>query len=203
MPIRAVIFDFGGVLMRTLDQSGRRAWEMRLGLPERGIAQIVFSSETSIRAQLGELPEEAVWEQVAATFGLGAEEMADLKHHFWDGDRLDQELIAFMRELRPRYKVAILSNAWNTARRVFTKYGLDEVTDLMVISAEEGVMKPHPRIYEITLERLGVQAPEAVFVDDMPENVQAARDLGMCGVHFQDTAQAIAEVRRCMECGTP
>ena len=175
MPIRAVIFDFGGVLMRTLDRSGRRAWEVRLGLPEMGIAQIVFSSQTSIRAQRGELPEEAVWDEVAATFGLGAEEMADLKHHFWNGDRLDQELIAFMRELRPRYKVAILSNAWNTARQAFTeRYGLDRVTDLMVISAEEGVMKPDPRIYRITLERLGVRPPEAVFVDDMPENVRAA-----------------------------
>ena len=40
--VHAVIFDIGGVLVRTEDWSGRRKWEERLGLPERGLSTIVF-----------------------------------------------------------------------------------------------------------------------------------------------------------------
>jgi FMN phosphatase YigB (HAD superfamily) len=58
--------------------------------------------------------------------------------------------------------------------------------------------KPDARIYQLALERLRAKPEEAVFVDDMPENVEAARALGMCGVQFQNTAQTIADVKRCL-----
>lgn len=200
MTIRAILFDFGGVLLRTEDHSPRRRWEERLGLPEMGLSRLVFGSPISIRAQRGEVPEEAVWQAVAATLGLGAEDLARLRADFWAGDRLDRELVAWMRGLRPRYKVGLLSNAWNTARRVFSQiYGLDEVADVMVISAEEGVMKPDGRIYRIALERLGVSPEEAILIDDMPENVEGARALGLQAIRFEDTAQTVAELRRWLD----
>jgi epoxide hydrolase-like predicted phosphatase len=200
MPIRAIIFDFGGVLVRTEDPSGRRKWEVRLGLPAQELAGIVFGCEMSFRAMRGLVPETAVWDWLAGRFGLKAAEMREFQRDFWAGDRLDPVLVQFLRELRPRYRTAILSNAWANARRVFTqKYRLGEVVDEMIISAEEGAIKPDPRIYRIALERLGVRPAEAVFVDDVPENVQGARALGVRGVQFRDTAQALAEVRKYLD----
>jgi HAD superfamily hydrolase (TIGR01509 family) len=69
----------------------------------------------------------------------------------------------------------------------------------MIISAEEGVAKPDPRIYHIAVERLGVRAEAAVFVDDLPENVQGAQAVGMRGVQFKNNAQTIAEIKRHQE----
>jgi HAD superfamily hydrolase (TIGR01509 family) len=55
-------------------------------------------------------------------------------------------------------------------------------------------MKPEPRIYHVTLERLGISPPEAIFVDDFGENVEAARRLGMGAVHFVDPGHTRREL---------
>ena len=71
---------------------------------------------------------------------------------------------------------------------------LDEIFEVVVDSAFVGMRKPDPRIYELTLERLGAVAGECVFVDDLEVNCAAARALGMAAVRFEDTGEAIAAV---------
>jgi epoxide hydrolase-like predicted phosphatase len=197
MPIGAIIFDFGGVLVRTTDTSGRQKWEAKFGLPRGGLDEVVFDSEAAARATVGQLPEAAVWQHVADSFELNERQLKDFQRDFWAGDWLDPELIDFLRQLRPRYKTAILSNAWSGARRTFTEtFGLGQVVDTMVISAEEGLAKPDPRIYHLTVERLGLRPEEAVFVDDMAVNVAAAQEVGLRGVQFKSTRQVLADVQR-------
>jgi len=197
MSIRAVIFDFGGVLVRTEDQSGRRKWEERLGLSKGELARLVFDSETSTLASIGKVNEADIWSQLALHLKLSPEEIKELREDFWSGDRLDQELVQYISTLRPTYKTAILSNAWSGARIVFTeKYFLKEVVDLILISAEESIAKPDARIYQLAAERLGVGLDEAVFVDDFPENILAARTIGMHAIHFKSTRQMIDELDR-------
>ena len=200
MAIRAVLFDFGGVLVRTEDDSGRRKWEERLGLPRGALERLILESDVSVQAMVGRVPEEAVWQHVARTLGLNLAELDELRRDFWAGDRLDPLLLSFLHSLRPRYRTGLLSNAWSNARDVFTgKYGLGEVMDVLVISAEEGVMKPEARIYHIAVERLGVRPDEAVFVDDLAENVAGARKAGLHGIQFQHPEQVMAEVRRYLD----
>jgi putative hydrolase of the HAD superfamily len=193
--LRAVIFDVGGVLVHVEDLSGHRKWEARLGLEDGGLVKAVYWSEISARASAGLATEAEVWEQVAAPFGLSAAEVGELRQDFAAGERLDAAWVPLLRALRPRYKIALLSNAWPRAREVFTrKFGLNELVDAMVISAEEGVSKPNPRIYQLATSRLDVQPEEALFIDDYLPNVAAAKALGMRGVHCTTTAQAIAEL---------
>lgn len=200
MPIRAVIFDLGGVIIRTEDGSGRRKWEKRLGLPEGALPQLVFGCEASAQATVGKLTDADVWKYVASTFGLDAEQLREFQRDFWSGDRIDAALVQFLRDLRPRYKTAILSNAWSDTRHALTQIrGLGDAVDTIIISAEEGIAKPDARIYRLAVERLGVQLEEALFVDDFEVNVQAARAVGMRSVHFQNTAQAIAELNQYLD----
>lgn len=197
MTIRAVIFDIGGVLLRTEDQSGRRKLEQHFGMQTGEIADLVFGSDAAAAATIGEQPERAVWEHVRQTLKLNAAELEDLRQDFWSGDRLDMQLVQFMRDLHRRIKVGILSNAWDGARAaVVDKFRLGEVTDTVVISAEEHLAKPDPRIFRLAAERLDVHPDEAIFVDDVLENVQAARSVGMQGVQFKNTAQTIAEITK-------
>jgi HAD superfamily hydrolase (TIGR01509 family) len=59
-----------------------------------------------------------------------------------------------------------------------------ELFDVVFCSGEEGVVKPERSAFETTLERLGVKAQQAVFIDDSEEHVQAARHLGLQGILF-------------------
>ena len=73
---------------------------------------------------------------------------------------------------------------------------VDELFEVVVDSAFVGLRKPDPAIYELTLERLGGVAPErCVFVDDLDMNCDAARELGMTAVRFENADQAIPEIR--------
>ncbi len=184
MGISAVIFDVGGVIVRTEDLEPRSRWEKRLGLAPWGLAKAVFESETSYRASIGKATVSDIWRDIGEQFKLDAMDTAELERDFWAGDRADQELVAFVRSLRPRFKTALLSNAWPNARQVLTaRYHLDAF-DTIVISAEEGILKPDPRIYLLASERLGIRPESVVFVDDMEHNVEGARAVGMHAMQF-------------------
>src|SRR5689334_1162314 len=110
-------------------------------------------------------------------------------------------MIAFMRQLRGRgYKMAICTNnvrEWEPLWRA--KLPVDEIFDVVVDSAFVGSRKPEPRIYQITLERLGT-APEAtLFVDDVDVNCEGARTAGMQAIRFRSTDQAIEDIEAALE----
>ena len=195
MTFQAVIFDFGGVLVRTFDQSGRWRWDERLGLPRGSVEQAVFNSMVARQATAGAAPVQGIWDDVAQTLGLDAEQMPQFRRDFFSGDRLDTTLVEFLRNLRPTYKTAILSNAWSNGRRVIAEdYGLADAVDEIIVSAEEGVAKPDARLYSLAVQRLGVPASAAIMVDDFVKNVNGAVAAGLTGVLFRSTAQVIDDL---------
>lgn len=198
MPVKAVIFDFGGVLVRTRSQHLRAAWEARLGLPPGTASAIVFNSDSGRAAQLGRITNAAHWCWVGEALGLQGEELARFRHDFFAEDVLDSALLAYVDRLAAAgLHVGLLSNAADNARAVFAeKYGLLAHFHSVTISAEEGVMKPDPRIFYIALARAGAQPAETVFVDDFAENVAAAQALGMIALHFSDPLAAQQELHR-------
>lgn len=183
---RAVIFDWGGVLMRTMDIRPRMAWELRLHLPPGGLTDAVFGTKAWDQAQLGKASADDVWAEVADRLGISENDLPALRRDFWAGDRLDEELVGLIRELRRAdVRIGLLSNHLPELRHRLSD--LEPLLDAVVISGEEGVMKPDPAIYRIALERLGVAPEEAVFIDDWKPNVEAAQQLGMVGMHFRGT----------------
>ncbi len=198
--IKSIIFDVGGVLVRTHDQSGRRKWEARLGLKPGGAAQLVFDSDLGRKAQLGQVSLQEVWTWVGAHLGLSPDELTAFRRDFWAGDQVDHELADYVRRLHARYRTGILSNSWaRNGRAMAEKFGFADCFDVFVTSAEVGVMKPDPRIYHVTLRRLEVLPSEAVFVDDFIENVRAARRLGIQAVHFTDPALARRQLQELLD----
>jgi epoxide hydrolase-like predicted phosphatase len=195
--IKAVIFDMGGVILRTVDQGPRQRLAERLGVKLYELYNQVFSSESARLATLGEISARAHWDQVGAHFNLSPQDLPGFLREFWGGDRLDRALVAFIRSLRGDRRTALLSNAWDDLRGlVENDWKIGNAFDDLVISAEVGLAKPDHRIYQLVLERLGVAADQALFVDDVDENVDAARWLGMRAIQFRSSGQAIAEVRR-------
>jgi putative hydrolase of the HAD superfamily len=106
-------------------------------------------------------------------------------------------MIELMRELKAEGKrMAMLTNnvrEWEPLWRPMLP--VDEIFETVVDSGFVGCRKPEARIYELTLERLGLPAEVCLFVDDLLPNCEGARAAGMTAVHFQNNEQAIAEIR--------
>lgn len=198
MSLSAVVFDFGGVLVRTRSQHLRRAWEQRLGLSPGGASAVVFGSENGRAVQLGQITDAEHWRWIGQALGLEGALLGQFRHDFFAEDILDRELLAYIDRLAAfGLHVGLLSNAADNARKVFAdKYNILNHFHTVTISAEEGVMKPDPRIFHVALTRAGVQPDQAIFVDDFVENVAGARAVGMIGVHFTDPIAASQELAR-------
>ncbi|PYO56976.1 MAG: hypothetical protein DMD83_11625, partial [Candidatus Rokuibacteriota bacterium] len=94
--------------------------------------------------------------------------------------------VELARALRPDYKISILSNAdVSLRRRLEHDIGIDHLFDDIVCSAEIGIAKPEPAVFNLACERLGLPPAECVFVDDHEPNVKAAQDVGMAAVLFR------------------
>ena len=183
--IKAVIFDVGGVLIRTQDPGPRRALEIQYGLTPGQAENLVFNSELGQAAQRGEITTQALWTGVAEQLGLDPAQAVAFQAGFFAGDRMDRELVDFIRSLRPRYRTGIISNGLDNLTHVITDlYPMADAFDVVIGSAAEKVMKPNPGIYRIALDRLGVSGPEAVFIDDFAHNLIGAQALGIHGIHF-------------------
>lgn len=181
----ALIFDFGGVLMRTVDYTPRHRWDGQLGLPPGSVERVVHGSESWRLAQTGAISTEAYWSDVGQQLSLTAEQTRQLAVDFFSGDRLDQELVATIRELRAAgYRTALLSNDSAALLDKLRAFQIADLFDPLVISAFIGVMKPDARAYQTVLDRLGISPSEAVFIDDLPRNVAGAQALGITGIHY-------------------
>ncbi len=195
--IKAVIFDVGGVLIRTESHESRRQWERRLGLADWESEQIVFNSEMGQKAQRGEIETAELWRWIGQYLKLDQPSLQAFQEGFWAGDVLDKALIDFIRQLRPQHQTAIISNATDNLReQLHNKHTIADAFDLIVVSAEEKVMKPDATIYERTLVRLERQPEETVFVDDFAHNIEAAQQLGMATIHFRSGTNVPEELAR-------
>ena len=189
MILRAIFFDLGGVILRTEYQAPREQLAERLNMTYEDINKIVFESETARKASLGEVSVDEHWRAVMRRLRLPASEAETIRAEFFAGDVIDRDLLNFIRSLRPRYKTGVISNAWGDLRDYIVKHQFDDAFDTLIISAEIGMMKPQPEIYQLALKQARVEANEAAFVDDTPKNVEAANTLGMHGIVFRDPAQ--------------
>jgi len=199
MSIRAIFFDLGGVVVRTEYQAPREHLAERLNTTYEDLNRIVFESESSRRASIGELTTEAHWEAVTRRLGRPVSEAKIIREEFFAGDVLDLDLLGFIRSLRPRRKTGVISNAWPDLRQYLVEKKMDDAFDALVISAEVGIMKPEPRIYQIAMDKLGVAAHEAAFLDDTPRNVDAARALGMQGILFKEPRRALSDLKEILK----
>ena len=196
MMIKAVFFDMGGVIVRTEFQAPREHLAERLGVEYDELVKLVFESETARKVSIGLLSEEEQWAAVIRKLNLPESEIQAIRTEFFGGDVVDLELLDFIRSLRKKFKVGLISNATLGLRPWIISKKFEDVFDAMIISAEVGVEKPDARIYQMALEKLGVAARESVFLDDFLENVKGAQAVGMQAIHFVQPQQALKELNQ-------
>jgi epoxide hydrolase-like predicted phosphatase len=198
MDIKAVIFDLGGVLLRTTSPEVRSRLEGQLGLAPGALDERIWGGTDWELAEVGAISYEEYWARVGASLGLStSEEIAAFRQDYFSGDHMDQELVELIRGLGARYKIGLLSNAPDKLGYwLHESWDIKRFFDAVVYSAEVGIAKPDPRIYRLILEELEVKPSQSLFIDDTSDNVEAAVALGMKAIQFTDTRTLKDELRQ-------
>ena len=208
---RAVVCDFGGVLTTPLIESFLH-YQEQSGIPFEDVAAAMGRlTERTGRNPLYELEKGAIAEDeflgsIEQEMGGGVS-LRELHQVYFDHLQPNEAMIDFVRSLRVDrgLRSALLTNnvrEWEPRWRAMLPE-IDEIFEVVVDSAFVGMRKPDPRIYTLTVERLGdgVTASDCVFIDDIEVNCDTARSLGMAAVQFHSTEQAIAEVEALLDGG--
>ncbi|MDR3574214.1 MAG: HAD family phosphatase [Anaerolineaceae bacterium] len=189
--IQGIIWDMGGVILRTMDPSPRTDLAQRLGLTRKELEKAAFLSEDSRTAELGKITREQHWSRVAARFGMRPQDGHIFEDQFWAGDQVDLDLITFIRALRPKYKTGLLSNAWSDMRQLLDGYlpHCLDAFDASIFSYEVGLVKPDARFYQAILSLMKVEASQAIFIDDFGINIEGALAAGLNAIQFENVDQ--------------
>lgn len=190
--IKAIIFDFGRVISAQKPPSLFRNYEKDLGLPLGTINRTMFDSQAWQEVLVGRRTLEDYWREIGPALGLHTpEQIDDFRRRYFADEAINEGVLDLVRRLHGRYKLAVLSNAPPGLKRWLAEWGILELFDVVFCSGDEGAVKPDPTAFASTLARLSVAPEEAVFIDDTSGHVEAARALGLHGIHFT-TAEALA-----------
>lgn len=195
--IKAGIFDVGNVLIH---------WNGQLMADdisrELHIAPEIFWkiwNEYEDKLDRGLMNEQAFWknflEESGQHFEMPTESL--IAREFAIRFNPNNEMIVLVKNIKTMgLKTAILSNTNEPHALFLRSKAMYEGFDTVVLSNEVGLRKPAPKIYELVLERLGVQAQETFFVDDLQENIDVANTLGIHGILIESNEQVKRDIAK-------
>ena len=191
--IESVIFDWGGVLIDDPRPGLLRYCSEAFGVPLEDYTPVHDSFLDEFGK--GKISEERFLQQISCKLGKS---MPPVRWYeaFRSAYVPKQEMFRLASSLHDKgYKTSLLSNTELPAVEFFHEQDYD-MFDVLVFSCVEGVIKPERRIYKITLERLGLKAGQAVFIDDRQDYIRGAEDVGLNTILFKSIGQVKDELAR-------
>ncbi len=203
MPIDAVVFDFGGVVItpitNQLNRLARRARTDMLTMLEVVMGPRHHSSDHPWhRAERGEIPTAEIQGLIGAYAGaagiqLVGDEIDDILTG--QGFTLNDDVVSRITSLSDEgVRVALLTNSFVEARHIIEAQMDFSVFTAVIDSSLVGCRKPEPAIYEVTAQQLGVAHDAIAYLDDFADNLVPAATLGWTTIHVVDPAEALAEL---------
>lgn len=196
MAVKAALWDFGGVLTDSPFDAFAR-YERAHGLPDGFLRSVnALDADTNAWAcfERGEIDMDTFatrFEAEALRAGSRVDARAVIALL---AGNIRPAMIEAVRRCRPRLRTALLTNNVSVMDRPIGDDTLDDLFDVVIESSKVGVRKPDPRFYQLALEALGVEAGEAVFLDDLGVNLKPARQLGMTTIKVVDPDVALARL---------
>ena len=196
------MIDFGGVLTTPMQDAMLRFCD-ELGIELQDLMRVALTAYTGGEDQLvvdfetGRISEEefvAVFAQRLSEVTEKPVEPEGLVRRIFRLE-IEESMMDLVRAAREAgYRTALCSNSWGT--RLYPRERLDPIFDVIVISGEVGLRKPDPAIFELTVEKLGVDPAGCVFVDDHPGHLMPAEALGMTTVLHRTPEETITAVSK-------
>jgi len=196
--IKAIVFDMGGVLLPEKIEAVSQMVSKKMGFDWSIFEEVknkythdlcigkvrvdefisVFKKESGVKETVEQIM--AVWEET-----------------YWEILVPNNELLSFIKELRKKYKVALLSNIYDfTAAFLRKRKGLFDLFEPCILSCDVGLVKPDKAIYELTLKKLSLKPEECIFIDDKEKNIVAAKECGMNGILFKNNKKLFTDLKK-------
>ena len=191
--IESVIFDWGGVLIEDPAPDLVKYCSEALGVSKEDYIKVCDKFGGDF--QKGVISEEEFWERMCGGLGVSKPKVPSLWADAFKAAYVPREgMFSLAAGLRKKgYKTAFLSNTEEPAMRYFHQFGYD-MFDVLVFSCAEGTSKPERRIYELTIQKLGSEAGESVFIDDKTEYINGAQQAGLNTILFESVSQVKNEL---------
>jgi putative hydrolase of the HAD superfamily len=199
MAAKALIVDFGGVLTTSVWDSFADFCTEK-GLEENAVRALFKEDPEALadlrQLEMGKLDEREFELRFAARLGL--DDASDLIESMFRGMLPEPRMVGAVEGAHLcGVTTGLISNSWSTAH--YDRELLDKLFDDVVISADVGLHKPDPAIYRLSCERLGVEPADAVFVDDLRENIDGAEAVGMVGVLHREPEATVKQLEELFE----
>ncbi len=191
--VRAVFFDFGGVVAR-LNRELLADFEVRHGLPEGSFLKALYTIPEWKAVEVGEGTEDdwfaAVTRKLDELAGRPLPDISEERATMWR--TLDEDVLRLIQRLRLRYGVGLISNATpRLEAELRNHHKIDGLFKVIVNSARVGMAKPDVRIYQLAADRIGVEPQACVHIDDLKHNVDGAREAGFQAIHHRGDFAAL------------
>ena len=192
--IRAIIFDCFNVLVG--DATKQLLDDLALRDPDsrQQFSAITHATDKGIISDA-----EAIAEQ-SRLLGMSQDDFVAMRN---TGEVRNEPLLAYAEQLKPRFKIGMLSNVASRERLAirFLPGQLETLFDAVIASGEVGTIKPEPEIFAIAAAQLGVLPEECVMIDDMLENCRGAEEAGMKAILHVTNQQTITDLTALIDRG--
>ena len=194
--IRAVVFDFGNVICRFDNKIILRRIADNTGRSIEELEEVVYQASELIESyERGIVSSEEFFARIASMCGLRMPE-AEFIRAYTDKFTPIPETYQLIRRLKGKYKLGLLSNtsAWDFEYGIRTTE-VFPLLDAVTVSFQVHALKPEKEIYVDVLAKLEVQPRECVYIDDIEQNVGAARELGMNAVLYRSPVELVESLK--------
>lgn len=196
--VKGIIFDFGGVFNNAHEtMAGFAAAAQRFGHSPEDLYDLFYSGPAWQSAKIGRMTSTAYWREMMGALGLDPSgDLHAFRSGLFEGEQINQAVVAIAEQLHYRYPLALLSNAMDDLEWLLEHtFRLHHLFRVVINSATVGVAKPEPRAYQLALDGLRLQPAEVLFIDDKPRNIEAAEQLGIPSILFTTAPALAADLR--------
>lgn len=171
MPVKAIIFDCFGVLYNDAFKDFLQRNAKAINGNDGYYYDLANKSDT------GQISDDDFYNALRQISG---EDPAALKREFHDTHHLNQGLVQLIRQLKPHYKIGMLSNSGRDMLNEFmAEHNITDLFDIVIASSETPFIKPQREIFELIADRLQLPFEDLYFIDDSAANTVAAQSYGM------------------------
>ncbi len=190
---KAIIFDIGEVITTSDFSSAYGSFAELVGVPEESVA--TYYNENLSDLLTGKISTEESMLAMNITSFSKDEVLQLWNQAISTHSKVRAEMIQLLDTLRECYTVLALSNVTESRIKTDKEMGLYEHFDDVTLSFYEGLRKPDPKFFEIALSKANSTPQEAIFIDDYESLINAAKDIGIDGIHFKNYNELINELR--------
>ena len=182
--IKNLIFDLGGVIVLSGDVDFYE-FDDKFSLPEGSVEKVVrscFEKEEIIK-------DFDVREYLKENFShlISFEEYNEVINTIYGSEKVNEELVNWIGSNKDNYTISLLTNNTSSLGEILEdKFEIKHLFDFIFNSAEIGLAKPDPKIYQHVLRKTETKPEYCLFIDDSKKNVEAAKKLGIKAVLFQN-----------------